>query len=75
MIKIVPRAPIFVVETTKTVKWVFHLTAFVVSTTKTDARGTIVIIKWNRHFSSSLVCNTKTGTKGSVRLSGQDIPI
>ena len=25
MIMIVPRAPIFVVETTKNVKWVFHL--------------------------------------------------
>ena len=45
------------------VKWNTHLTVFIVSTTKIEARGTILIIKWNRHFMSCLVCHTKTDTK------------
>ena len=50
MIKIVPRAPIFVVETTTTVKWVFHLMITILPRVPIFVGRNVEIVKWDRFW-------------------------
>ena len=50
MITIVPRASVFVVETMKTVKWVFHLTITILPRILIFVGRNVKIVKWDALF-------------------------
>ena len=47
MIIIVPRASVFVLETTKTVKWMFHLTISILPRIPVFVGRNVKIVKWD----------------------------